>query len=244
MEPTVSIIIPVYNAADTLLAAAASVQMQTGLRWELILIDGNSTDNTRAICQQLSGIPNIRFFSEPDLGIYDAMNKGIDCATGDWLYFLGADDQLLPQALETVAKSFSSDYKIVFGDVQFENGYRMRSYLGFRTWLQNTLHHQGAFYHRSLFDTFRYDLSLQLLADYELNLLVYQHQWPTYYTGQLVALCHSGGASSNWTKSLRETNIVRKRFLKQGWKQALLSTFLSLYYGQKQLRRKLYGHKI
>ncbi|MBO0937935.1 glycosyltransferase [Fibrella sp. HMF5335] len=235
---------PAYNAATTLSAAIDSVQRQTGLAWELLVIDGGSTDNTTAIIDQLAGEPNIRCFSEPDLGIYDAMNKGINRAKGDWLYFLGADDQLMPQALTTAAKNFTSAYKVVFGDVQFENGYRMQSYLGPRTWLQNTLHHQAAFYHRSIFDDFRYDLSLQLLADYELNLLVYQHQWPVYYTGQLVAMCHSGGASSNWTKSLKETNIVRKRFLKQGWKQALLSTALFLYYGQKRLRRKLYGHKI
>lgn len=235
---------PVYNAAATLAAAVESVQKQTGVDWELLLIDGASTDLTATILRRLDGIATIHSFSEPDLGIYDAMNKGIEQATGDWLYFLGADDRLVAQALETAAKSFSSAYKIVFGDVQFENGYLMHSYLGPRTWLQNTLHHQGAFYHRSLFDVFRYDVSLQLLADYELNLLVYQHQWPTYYTGQLVALCHSGGASSNWAESLKETNTVRKRFLKQGWKQALLSTFLSLYYAQKQLRRKLYGHKI
>lgn len=235
---------PVYNAAATLAAAVDSVQKQTGVDWELLLIDGASSDHTSTILERWDGVANIQSFSEPDLGIYDAMNKGIDHATGEWFYFLGADDKLAPRALEDIVEYLSSTDKLVFGDVQFENGYRMQSYLGPRTWLQNTLHHQSAFYHKSLFKTFRYDPSLRLLADYELNLLVYQQQWPVHYTGQLIAYCHSGGASSNWSASLAETNNVRQRFLGYSWKQMMLSSLLTLYYGQKQLRRKLYGHKI
>lgn len=143
-----------------------------------------------------------------------------------------------------MANSLSPAYKLIFGYVQFENGYRMRSHMGPRTWFQNTVHHQAAFYHRSIFDTFRYDISWRLLADYELNLQIHQQQWPVYYTGQLVAFCHSGGASSDLVASLNETNVVRGRFLKHKWQQAILSVLLTLYYGQKLARRKLYGHKI
>lgn len=235
---------PVYNAVATLETAVKSVQLQTSVDWELIIIDGGSNDGTLSILRKLDNDPAIHWISEPDKGIYDGMNKGIDIATGEWLYFLGSDDQLAPLALKEVSASLSTAYSIVFGDVLFDNGYRMRSYLGKRTWLQNTLHHQASFYHRSVFSRFRYDITLRLLADYELNLLIYQQNKPTYYTNQLVAICHSGGASSDWTKSLEETNRVRQRFLTNKWKQIALSTLLSVYYAQKQLRRRLYGHKI
>jgi putative colanic acid biosynthesis glycosyltransferase len=235
---------PVYNAASTLEAAINSVRLQSDIKWELIIVDGGSTDGTVTLLQDLNEWPNISWLSEPDSGIYDAMNKGIDRANGEWLYFLGSDDKVMPQAFNLLNEKEVLSYKIVFGDVQFDNGYQMRSYLGERTWLQNTLHHQAAFYHRSIFDTFRYDVSLRLLADYELNLIAYKEKWPVLYTNQLVAQCDSGGASSNWSESLRETNIVRQRYIKSKWKQLILSSFLAAYYAQKLLRRKLYGHKI
>ena len=242
--PVVTIIMPVYNAETTVLAAIESVRGQSYPDWELLIIDGESTDGTLSILRGLTDVPGIRWFSEPDRGIYDAMNRGINRATGDWFYFLGSDDLLAPQALTTILPFLDANYKLVSGDVVFDNGYRMHSYLGPRTWLQNTLHHQSAFYHRSVFDHFRYDTTLRLLADYELNLLIYQKQWPVRATNQLIAVCHSGGASSDWKKSLQETNIVRQRFLTRGWKQWALSALMTLYYGQKQLRRQLYGHKI
>jgi len=242
--PKVSIILPVYNAVATLETAINSVQAQTSVDWELLIIDGASTDGTLAMLEALTGNPAIHWWSEPDHGIYDAMNKGIARAQGDWMYFLGSDDQLMPNVFSLVQAHLEPANKIVFGDVQFDNGYRMHSYLGPRTWLQNTLHHQSAFYHRSVFDTFRYDISLRLVADYELNLLAYKCKWPTLYTGQLIAICNSGGASSDWSESLIETNEVRRRYMNSGWKRGALSTLLILYYGQKQLRRKMYGHKI
>ena len=243
IQPDISIIIPTYNPGLLLQQALNSVWQQSFQSREVLVIDGGSTDGTAAFLK--ANEARIDYWvSEPDSGIYDAMNKGVEKAWGKWIYFLGSDDQLMPDVLTTIAAHLQSTDRIVFGDVLFENGYRMKSFLSSRTWLQNTLHHQSAFYHRSLFSTFRYDTSLKVIADFELNLKVYAEQLPVRYIPITVAVCLTGGASGNLSLSLRETNIVRNRYLSGWWKKRALSAFLWLYYAQKQLRFYMYGHRV
>lgn len=243
IQPDISIIIPTYNPGPLLQQALNSVWQQSFINREVLVIDGGSTDGTAAFLK--ANQAQIDYWvSEPDSGIYDAMNKGVEKARGKWIYFLGSDDQLMPDVLTTIAAELQSTDRIVFGDVLFENGYRMKSFLGSRTWLQNTLHHQSAFYHRSLFSTFRYDTSLKIIADFELNLKVYAEQLPVRYIPVIIAACLTGGASGNLSLSLRETNTVRSRYLSGWWKKRGLSAFLWLYYAQKQLRFYMYGHRI
>ena len=89
-----SIIIPTYNSASVLAKALDSIVKQNFTDWEVLVMDGVSTDNTIKVAQSYND-SRIHIFSEPDKGIYDAMNKGIEKAQGEWLYFLGSDDWLL-----------------------------------------------------------------------------------------------------------------------------------------------------
>ena len=90
----ISIITVSYNAAKTIEQTISSVVNQTYQDIEYIIIDGGSTDGTMDIIRKYED--RIAYWiSEPDKGIYDAMNKGIDVATGDYVYFLGADDRLV-----------------------------------------------------------------------------------------------------------------------------------------------------
>ncbi len=92
-HPPISIIIVTYNAAKTLQASLDSIYRQKYPAIEIVMIDGASTDNTVEIIKQ--NADNLSYWvSEKDAGIYDAMNKGIKHATGNWIYFLGADDVL------------------------------------------------------------------------------------------------------------------------------------------------------
>ena len=242
-KPLISIITVVFNARLTLEATIQSVLDQDKELAEYWIIDGGSTDGTVEIIRQyedqLSG-----WCSEPDKGIYDAMNKGIDLANGEWIYFLGSDDKLKSDIVKQIQPYLNSNYSIVFGDVVFDNSHRMRSFLGFRTLLQNTLHHQSAFYNQSIFRSFRYDTSLTILADYELNLRVYLQKLPVHYVPILIACCATGGASAQLTNSRLETNKVRARYIKNTWLNTLLSTVLRIYYIQKQFRFQLYGHRV
>jgi glycosyltransferase involved in cell wall biosynthesis len=242
-NPLVSIITVVYNARTTLEATIKSVISQNNGLVEYWIIDGGSTDGTLDLLYKyehnLAG-----WCSEPDKGIYDAMNKGIDRANGKWLYFLGGDDTLRPGIIKQIQPYLNLQYSIVFGDIMFDNGYQFRSFLGPRTILQNTIHHQSAFYNSSLFTGYRYDPLLTIVSEYDLHLRLYMQQAATYYVPLVIADCATGGASSELPRSLKETNQVRTRYVKNKWKNRFLSMFLGLYYTQKRIRYLLYGHRV
>ncbi|UFH55974.1 glycosyltransferase family 2 protein [Spirosoma sp. KNUC1025] len=243
LRPLISVITVVYDARKTLEATIQSVLSQNSDLFEYWIIDGGSTDGSVDLIHKyehkLAG-----WFSEADAGIYDAMNKGIDKANGEWIYFLGGDDILRPDVLKDVQPYLDSKYSAVFGDVFFDNGHHFRSFLGKRTLLQNTIHHQSAFYNNSLFTSFRYDTKLSIVSDYEMNLQLYIHNMPIRYIPIIIANCATGGASSFLSRSLVETNKVRSKYIKPKWKNKFLSLLLSIYYAQKRIRLFLYGHRV
>ena len=98
--PLISIIIPVFNAGKTLQSTIESILGQCYKNIELIIVDGESVDNTKDIIAQYKKNIDI-FICEKDNGIYDAMNKGIIAANGDWLLFLGGDDVLFNSEILT-----------------------------------------------------------------------------------------------------------------------------------------------
>ena len=99
--PLISVITPTFNSGAKIAATVASVLSQRKGLYEFLVIDGGSTDDTLAHLRAQG--PALRYLSEPDEGIYDAMNKGIRLTSGKFLYFLGAGDRLLPGVLEAVA---------------------------------------------------------------------------------------------------------------------------------------------
>jgi glycosyltransferase involved in cell wall biosynthesis len=118
----ISIITVCYNSAATIGDTLDSVAKQNWPQVEHIVIDGASTDNTSYMVKSRGGRVT-KFVSEPDKGIYDAMNKGIKLATGDIIGLLNADDFYAdPDVLARVAKKFeSSSIEALFGDVVFFN---------------------------------------------------------------------------------------------------------------------------
>ena len=242
-QPLISVITVVYNARPTLEATLKSVLSQKKELFEYWVIDGGSTDGSieliRQYESQLAG-----WITESDNGIYDAMNKGIDRANGKWLYFLGGDDTLRPSVFEHIKSFLEPEYAMVFGNILFDNGYQMRSFLGPRTILQNTIHHQSVFYKSVLFDNFRYDTSLRIVSEYDLHLRLYVQKAATQYIPVIIADCATGGASSELSLSLKETNQIRSMHVRGKWKHRFLSIFLGLYYAQKQMRYFVYGHRV
>lgn len=227
-RPLISIITVTYQAAQTLDQAIQSVVAQE-LVYELIIIDGGSTDDTVRIIRKWE--KSIAYWvSEPDKGIYDAMNKGIQQSTGQWLYFLGADDQLAPGILATLIPTLvASSALLLYGDVQYDYGQYFRSTFGVKTYLHNTIHHQGTFYRKALFEHFSYDTSLKIIADYELNLIVYLNKLPYQSLNKVVAICSGGGSSYDTRLSLLETNQVRGKHIK-GIMNLLLNQLLAAKY--------------
>lgn len=117
----VSIIVATYNSAKTLRRCLDSIVPQLGEDCELIIIDGGSKDGTVGIIDEYRD--NIAYtVSEPDKGVYDAWNKGIAKAQGQWITFIGSDDELLPGAIDAYNHFFQingEDYDIISAKLHF-----------------------------------------------------------------------------------------------------------------------------
>ena len=122
MNQRLSIIIATFNVSRTLEKALESVKNQTFQDWECIIVDGSSKDKTVDIIKKYVSIDlRFRYISEPDEGIYDAFNKGWKMAQGEWIYYLGADDELLPQAMSDIWDGNNYEkVDIVYGDMFFK----------------------------------------------------------------------------------------------------------------------------
>lgn len=211
-HPLITVVTVVKNGASYLEKAIRSVLAQTWPNIEYIIIDGGSTDGTLDIIHRYEDQLDY-WISESDSGIYDAMNKAIDNAKGDWIYFLGADDQLArPETFINIVPHLDERVALVIGGIRYPNGRVVRSSIGPRILIRNTLHHQGALYNARLFKSWRYDSTLRIVADYELNLLVYLARQPYVKVKEVIAVCGNRGVSlTQWDTAVAETNALRKR---------------------------------
>ncbi len=124
MEPLFSIITVTWNAADVIAPTVESVQRQTNTDYELLIIDGASTDGTLETVRRMS-INALRVFSEPDNGLYDAMNKGISRARGRYLIFLNAGDAFADDTvLARLAQLAGSNPGVIYGQTQLVDAQR------------------------------------------------------------------------------------------------------------------------
>lgn len=162
------------------------------------------------------------WISEKDKGIYDAMNKGVAVATGEWLYFLGADDQLYnAEVLTKIAGEMTTDIPLILGSVQYlvtdikpfilnsDQQLKLPSW-SWKIWFRNAAHHQGTFFHRELFHTHTYQTNYKILADYALNLELYIKNTNCKLTEIVVAKCSANGISKQGGWNLYKEEIRLK----------------------------------
>lgn len=120
MTPSISIVTASFNAASTITDTLASVAGQQGVEFEHLVVDGASSDDTLKVIARHAN-RRLSVVSEPDQGIYDAMNKGLRRATGDYLLFLNADDYLArPDSLKLAAEALArTGADCLFADTEF-----------------------------------------------------------------------------------------------------------------------------
>jgi glycosyltransferase involved in cell wall biosynthesis len=215
--PLFTIITVTYNAESFIETSIKSVLSQTFNDYEYIIIDGGSTDTTVNIIKQYDQRIT-RFISEADEGIYDAMNKGLNIASGNYILFVGADDLLNDEnVLNDIAKELAgNNFDFISGNVVYNTGRKFLSKFSFKMLLNNTVHHQSIFYHRSLFSNFRYDTAFKLIADYELNIRLYRNRKTLKYKfiDRTISICYASGASrTQLSRARRETNRIRLKVL-------------------------------
>lgn len=215
MAPLFSIITVTYNAASTLPATLASVKEQSCKQYEYIVMDGLSKDNTVEMAKA-ADIPNARIFSSSDKGLYDAMNKAIDEATGDYLIFLNAGDAFhAPDTLQTIADAIVANGRpdIVYGQTQLVNANRQRigdrhliapEELTFKSFAQGMLVcHQAFIASRKIAQ--HYDLQYRFSADYEWCLrCLKQSSKNVYVPHSIIDYLSEGLTTANRKASLKE----------------------------------------
>ena len=186
--------------------------MQSFKNYEVWIIDSLSSDSTKVFLKTLQA-PFYWLF-EKDSGIYDAMNKGVKRAQGDWLYFLGCDDRLYNKnTLESVFNKVGEvkEMDLIIGQIKYDlNGgesYFIRrkkgvviSSMSRKIWLKNTLHHQAIFYKKSVFSELEYSMQYQILSDYNLNINLFKQGVKELVIDEKIAICKTKGKSKdcNW----------------------------------------------
>ncbi len=174
LNPKISIVIVVRNAVNTVEKAIKSVLEQNYANFELVILDGLSTDGTLEIIEKYKD--HIAFFSsEADLGIYDAMNKAVKNCSGDRIYFLGADDELFgSNVLSHVFSNSHEVNEILYGNAYYLHRKKIRFGKINRYILsKHNINHQTIFYPSAVFKDYAYQTKYKILADYLLNILLY-----------------------------------------------------------------------
>lgn len=216
--PFFSIIIPCFNSSKTIGKAIKSVIDQSFKDFEILIIDAVSTDDTVAIVHQFNE-PRIKVYSEPDNGIYDAMNKGIALAKGEWLYFLGSDDYVFDNKVFDEVKVFIllNPACVVYGNVQINgsagwarNGEVYAGEFDYDKLLKKNICHQSIFYNREfvLIHNFNFNLRYPVSADWDFNLRCWNKS-KFAYLPQVIAVFQAGGLSTK--KGVYEPFILERR---------------------------------
>lgn len=169
-----SIIIPNFNSGKLLEVTLQSIFKEKNLlNFEVLVMDNCSLDNPEKIINKFE-FEHLYFYSEPDSGIYDAMNKGVMKAKGNWFHFLGAGDEFLPYMTD-LSLFFDSDYMMIYGNVFLVQSNRMYDgEFNFFKLLKRNISHQGIFYKKEIFSKIGlFETKYRIAADYVLNLKLF-----------------------------------------------------------------------
>ncbi|MBR9921979.1 MAG: glycosyltransferase [Bacteroidetes bacterium] len=214
----VSIITPTFNSSKTIKSTLESVARQTYPHIEHVIIDGGSTDNTLDIIKK-HGSRVTTVVSEPDNGIYDAMNKGISHAKGDIIGILNSDDFYThPKAVEHLMRRMEAEKTdSVYADLQYVKAEDDRKVM--RHWRSGEFNprkflygwmppHPTFFVKREVYEKYGFfDSGFDISGDYELMLrLLYRHQITTTYLPEVVVRMRNGGASNTGFKTRLKAN--------------------------------------
>lgn len=214
-QPKLSIITVVLNGSRFINGYLENVLPFLNDDIELVIIDGGSTDETLNALQQHDALIDY-WLSEPDHGIYDAMNKGIKKAKGQWLYFLGIDDRLQPDFTVMLAH-LKDKSTIYYGKVLSYGRLAAQVYDAYFLTKLNFCH-QAMFYPRAVFDRYRYNTQYEVYADYHLNLQCWKDPDLHFEFHDLLVASFPGGGFSTYTRDHhfeRDRDQLFKNYLGQ-----------------------------
>jgi len=232
-DSLISIITVCFNSASTIKDTIESVLNQTHQNIEYILIDGNSDDDTVSIIEsyqkrfQQKGI-TYKWISEPDNGIYDAMNKGVLLVNGEWIVYIGSDDYyknntVIENAIPKLIEANSNSIKYVYGKIEHINQNNELVEISGKPWEEQrerfsyimNINHSGCFHHKTLFSTHgKFNTTFKIAGDYELLLRELKNPSKrAFFINSVLIVMREGGVSgrlSNRLMVVTETQRARK----------------------------------
>lgn len=259
-KPLISIITVCYNIKDEIERTCESIISQTNPNYEWIVVDGDSTDGTVDILNKYKDKMSV-FISEKDTGIYNAMNKGIKRATGEWCIFMNGGDCF---ASNNIIEKFSQldgiyEYAdVIYGDVDFINQNEKRKTINYPYPLTksyfhngNTINHQSTFIKKELFKKYGcYNENYRIVSDWEKWIIFFVNGCKFIKWDIVIANFYRGGISSTQIEKIQSelTEINKKYFIYH-------ETINKFYQGQKiiflfnkiplfSIKKKMFPYKI
>lgn len=226
-KPLISIVTVVFNGEKHLEQTIESVINQTYDNVEYIIIDGGSCDDTLDIIKKHEDQIDY-WVSEKDNGIYDAMNKGIKVAMGEFIAFINADDWYEKNAIEYVIKIYNQKKNIDFfyGNLNFikENG-EVVLWQGNRGEAGLAIPHPTCFVRSSILKQGLFNTDFKIAADTELTLRLFNSNIESLYINKVIANFRDGGVSSEFWATQKETFRI-------------LTKYIGLWYAVKNFLKK------
>lgn len=259
--PLISVVTVSFNAVSTIEKTICSIVNQTYPHIEYIIIDGGSTDGTVDIIKKYEN--KIAYWiSEPDKGIYDAMNKGIDVATGEWINFMNSGDTFHSNTvIQQLIEKLPSKADVIYGDTLLL--YSWGKYFKKALPIDMIKHHLP-FCHQSCFiktitmQKMKYNLNYKICADYDFFYHLYQAGGLFTYLPHCISNyeAEQGMSATNSLQLLKESATITGKVNNIVWKfifegvqlRIKISTFLKkilptsiiVYYHQKRIKRNFH----
>lgn len=215
MKPNISIITPCFNSERTIRDTIESVLNQTYKNIEYIIVDGGSTDSTLDIIREYCPVFNgrMRYVSEKDKGVYDAMNKGIRMSTGTLIGIINSDDYYEPNAAEIITEHMTDDkYQVIYGYCKVWNRGHLIKVLRNRheNLSDGMIPHPTCFLTREVYKDLGLFLTVfKITDDYELMIRLHKSGKVRFVqVNSVIANFREGGLSGNAKRVAREKAVI------------------------------------
>lgn len=248
MQPFLSIIIPVYNVSNYLRNCIESIISQDYSDFECILVDDGSTDESGLICDEYAMIDRrIRVFHKENGGVSSARNLGLDNSSGEWVYFVDSDDQVLSGGLQTMVDCISDDVDIVLagykkynedGNVVYEIDDRVICLMDKRESLSTLYARHGKYYNYLTFGCIRL-LRNKIIQEYNLRFdTEITNKEDTLFLTQFI--CRSNGITRFTTTPVYRYNL-RSDSAMGAWEKGFDYKYIDSLYALIKMRDEIHG---
>lgn len=241
-NPKISVITAVWNDAEHIEKTIQSVLSQTFPNVEYIIIDGGSKDGTVEVIKKYADKLSY-WISEPDKGVYDAMNKGIAASTGDFVIFMNSGDTFHSEdAIEKMCLDNVDKNTIVYGNVSvkyWDGVYIEKPHEFFKTFMKFKgvgICHQTVFFPGEALKKMKYDLSYRIASDYDLMYRMWKEGVNFVYRDVIVADYEWGNGISSNPYKLLDVYRENARVCSQQWNPFYWAKLALEYY---RLKKKL-----